>query len=266
MMFVTEPSSFVTKMLLLPFQFPVKASRAPFGDQTGSNSLVPNEEITCRPVPSGFITKTSRPLVVGSFATKTILPLAPGNVAPADCAYFFMKSLDALVHLLEHRERDHTNEKAFAEAQAILIAAANISKILWTGGRKATPESIVRAKELRDLLGVKGRWSLSQRTVRNSFEHFDDRLDEWGATGAGFADCNVGSIKDMEALVPAKEIFRHIDPSTATITFQGKRFDLPRMLVEIKKLRHSALDGLAESEKYGPIAQMLDTSRDTQNQ
>src|SRR2546428_224252 len=59
----------------------------------------------------------------------------------------------------------------------LLTAAANISKLLWG--------SHPRRADLRALLGVEDDSPLRVRKLRNDLEHFDERLDEWAAAGAG---------------------------------------------------------------------------------
>src|SRR5690348_1175775 len=63
----------------------------------------------------------------------------------------------------------------WAAVQAILTAAGNVSKILWPPRR----ESAARGEMLRALLGVGDNNALSDRTFRNHFEHYDERIEDW---------------------------------------------------------------------------------------
>jgi len=57
----------------------------------------------------------------------------------------------------------------FIALQGILVAAANLSKLLWgSAGRKA-----VERTRLRDSLGVPDDSPLKDPELRNDFEHFD---------------------------------------------------------------------------------------------
>src|SRR6266849_8982602 len=58
--------------------------------------------------------------------------------------------------------------------QSFLVATANISKFLWPIPRRET-----RGKQLREFLSVQDDSPLKRRKVRDSFEHFDERLDSW---------------------------------------------------------------------------------------
>jgi hypothetical protein len=54
----------------------------------------------------------------------------------------------------------------------------NLSKLLWGSGGKGLDRERAEAEraELREPLGVTDRTALKSSTVRNRFEHFDQRL------------------------------------------------------------------------------------------
>lgn len=77
------------------------------------------------------------------------------------------------------------------ELQSILIAAANVSKILWP--RRAASKA--RGEHLRALLEVADSSPLADRTVRNDFEHYDERLEDRAESlsgGLNLVDNSVG--------------------------------------------------------------------------
>jgi hypothetical protein len=59
--------------------------------------------------------------------------------------------------------------------QGLLIASANISKLLWGNDSAAAK----RRSSLRRLLRVGDDSPLRNRRLRNHFEHFDERLEAW---------------------------------------------------------------------------------------
>lgn len=69
----------------------------------------------------------------------------------------------------------------FAYAQMILTAGAQISKLFWPPTDNKA--SKWRAEQLRAILNPSEE--LKSRSVRNSFEHFDEELDRWFATAEG---------------------------------------------------------------------------------
>ncbi len=76
-------------------------------------------------------------------------------------------------------ERLNTAENQFDEIeiwgsiQSILVASANVSKILWP-----TKKYRERGKLLKDYLQIDENHPLASRVFRNHFEHFDERVEE----------------------------------------------------------------------------------------
>ena len=76
-------------------------------------------------------------------------------------------------------ERLNTAENQFDEIeiwgsiQSILVASANVSKILWP-----TKKYRERGKLLKEYLQIDENHPLASRVFRNHFEHFDERVEE----------------------------------------------------------------------------------------
>jgi hypothetical protein len=66
---------------------------------------------------------------------------------------------------------------AWIHIQAILTAAAALSRFFWP--RRGTKRPAPRHEELREEFGLTGESILADRTVRDSFEHFDERIDRF---------------------------------------------------------------------------------------
>ena len=71
-------------------------------------------------------------------------------------------------------------ERLFHGLQAFVVCAGNISAALWGVG-KNQKEATPRRAPLRESLGVteSSKLAPSSRWIRNSYEHFDERLDTW---------------------------------------------------------------------------------------
>lgn len=132
--------------------------------------------------------------------------------------------------------------------QAFLIATGNISKLLWPTREKITD----RGETLRSLLGI-NESMLFTRDVRNSFEHFDERLETWMITRNGVLfDSNIGSTGSYDSVIRSsstlptafeisdEDILRNFDPSTFNLTFTGQTFELLNVLEEIKNIKEKA--------------------------
>ena len=141
------------------------------------------------------------------------------------------------------------NQDVFwASIQSCLTAVANISKALWGQGDKLAAQR----KPLRDSLGVAEDNPLRPTAMRNNFEHFDERLDDWYATSTNhnLLDYMIGP-PSMVAGMADTDMFRVFDPTTAELVFWGKRYPLKTIMEEVQRLRPIAL---AESDKphYDP--------------
>ncbi len=64
--------------------------------------------------------------------------------------------------------------EVWCSIQSILIAAGNVSKILWPAKKHR-----IRGERLRQILKVSQTSLLSDRKFRNHFEHYDERIEDW---------------------------------------------------------------------------------------
>jgi|GEM_PF-3245001 len=118
--------------------------------------------------------------------------------------------------------------RTWYSVQGFLIAAANLSKLLYSKQSRCT--------ELRTELGLKDASPIAAREVRNSFEHFDERIEAWEARSK-WSDSLVMPLKD---LVPGWKVVRHLDPTTFTVIFGDDRFALLPALEEVRLIRAAA--------------------------
>lgn len=123
--------------------------------------------------------------------------------------------------------------EVWSSIQSILVAAGNVSKILWP-----QKEYEARGERLRELLKVDDNNILSDRSLRNHFEHYDDRIEKWfkGKSSAVYSDLAIDPLKSMRRNFPTNHR-RAYDPLTQTLTFRGESFDLAAVLKELKEIR-----------------------------
>lgn len=114
------------------------------------------------------------------------------------------------------------NDRVWYSIQGLLIAAGNVSKLLWPG-----PEYESRGAALRQLLSVADDSVLAPRTFRNHFEHFDERLDAWvaGDEAHNFVDSNIGPTGMISGL-DSKNFLRNLDTTEMAVTFRGDSYRL----------------------------------------
>jgi len=117
--------------------------------------------------------------------------------------------------------------------QSFLVAVGNISKIFWP------PNHIydTRGEELRKSLDIKDDSPIKQRTFRNHFEHFDERLEKWATSSKrhNFVDSNIGPHNMVEGVDP-EDILRNFDPICWTLTFGGNKYELKPIIEAIYEL------------------------------
>ena len=129
----------------------------------------------------------------------------------------------------------------FYGVQTLLNAAANISKALWGQGHKFASER----QDLRDRIGIDDSSPLSTVTVRNRFEHFDEKLDKWwrDPQRQGYIDLWIGPQSAIQGVAP-RDRFRAFDPTTTDIYFWGQEFNIQALVTEVQrilpKLRYDA--------------------------
>jgi hypothetical protein len=119
--------------------------------------------------------------------------------------------------------------------QGILIAGANLSKMFWgSRGRRETARA-----PLRESLGIAASSPLRDTALRNDFEHFDERIEDWckSSTTLLFIDRNIGPPHAL--IVPSEyegDRSRHYDPITGIVTFWQHSVNLPELVAEIARI------------------------------
>lgn len=131
--------------------------------------------------------------------------------------------------------------------QAILVSIGNISKLLWPGPSVTNTTVLSAREELRTSLSVDNASVLKSRKFRNHFEHFDERLDDWGRSAA--TNVFVDSIiipGNIEAFSP-KSVFRHYNPDDMLLTFNKTEYDLNQVLAAVQDLDKRTAEQVAEN-------------------
>lgn len=122
---------------------------------------------------------------------------------------------------------------AWIALQNLLTAAANISKALWGVGGKFAEHR----KPLRESLGVEDTAIFREVAMRNNFEHYDERLDEWWETSEHHNHLDMSFFPAGNVVGLAEiDMFRVFDPSTSEVVFWGQRFNLNDLVQAISNL------------------------------
>jgi hypothetical protein len=116
----------------------------------------------------------------------------------------------------------------WGELQTILVASANISKMLWGGKSRL---------ELRRDLGVTEDSPLRDRELRNDFEHFDERLESWYRMSehGTYVGRNIGPFGSIPRL-PDVERFQHYNSETGIVSFFAHAVSIPDLVREAARI------------------------------
>jgi hypothetical protein len=130
------------------------------------------------------------------------------------------------------------NERVFYYLQALLTAAANVSRFLWPM-KPMSETAATRGNELRQLLEVSERMEESvvgNRFVRNGFEHFDKEIDEALKHGI-IADLKVVSTGDQSTWdTVAKQYKRIFNGGDLVAMFDKHEIHLLPLVEELQRL------------------------------
>jgi hypothetical protein len=110
-------------------------------------------------------------------------------------------------------------ERLWFALHGLLVAAANVSKLLWPSSNSKERDH-ARAARLRGGLGVPDDSPLNTVDVRNHFEHFDERLEQWASRAGpkGLGDRLIGPRQAISSISPIV-YFRTFEPESYVVSF-----------------------------------------------
>ena len=127
-----------------------------------------------------------------------------------------------------------TSLEYWSAIQSILSASANVSKILWPDKRRK-----LRGEYLRRLLNIDEKHILSDRSVRNSFEHYDERLEDWFEENDTCGYCDLALEAQIPGLLmPPKKSHRSYDQYTHELKFREEKINLRELLAELGEIKN----------------------------
>ncbi len=131
-----------------------------------------------------------------------------------------------------------SSENFWHAVDSFLSASIAVTNLLWPSTTRKSAQT--RAAQLRAVIGASAAAPEGLRDVRNGFEHFDERIDEWRATSANhnFVDTLVGPLSSIGG-VDRGDIARHFDPQTGELGVFGKITSVPTVLLELEQVRDS---------------------------
>ncbi|MDP8930103.1 MAG: hypothetical protein M3O70_16425 [Actinomycetota bacterium] len=141
--------------------------------------------------------------------------------------------------LVRKPSMDRRLHGVWAGTQLLLSAAANVSKLLWP----PPGDSELHCEDLRRLLGVGESWSLRDRWLRNSFEHFGQRIVDWASEHAGepFSDSTIMRLAETARTKPDYALpIRAFVEDAFSVIFMGRHIELKPLETELEAIRGRA--------------------------
>jgi len=119
-----------------------------------------------------------------------------------------------------------------ADCSAFLTAASIISKMLYKGDRRK-PTVAKRTQRLREILEISDLPTLQKLSVRNSFEHIDERLDDQLTQNpsGGFVQYHTTRYPPPKGLV-----LKRFNPETLSISYLQDTLDIGACSSEIAEV------------------------------
>jgi hypothetical protein len=129
--------------------------------------------------------------------------------------------------------------EVWGSIQSILVAAANVSKILWP----VKKSSKKRGEHLRKLLSVDESNLLYVRTIRNHFEHYDERIEDWFNKNNSlvYRDLRINPFEPRPWSFP-QFFHRSYNPVSKKLSFRGETIDLARVINSLLEIREKCQD------------------------
>lgn len=119
--------------------------------------------------------------------------------------------------------------ETWSSIQSILVATANVSKILWP-----TSKYQARGERLRQELGVDNSNILSSRKFRNYYEHYDEQVDDWFKNQSSSVYIDLAMNPSMSGV--GARGHRGYNSFNNTLTFRGESLDLGEVLKALEQI------------------------------
>ena len=142
--------------------------------------------------------------------------------------------------------QDQSKNDFFREALDLVHHAAAVSRIFWPPGcrdKKKKVRAQRRGQVLRDQLDIQSNHSIQKRKLRDHFEHFDERLDDWAENSRN--KNIVGSLFGPRSAIGGdgiddSDIIHHYDPATKIYSFRGEPFDIQELVTGINDIHQKS--------------------------
>jgi hypothetical protein len=152
----------------------------------------------------------------------------------------------------------------FQTAYNFLQHAAAASRLLWPPGK--TDRAKKRGASLRASLAITDTGivaALKGRTLRDHYEHYDERIDDWAETSSHriIVTDMIGPRSAIQGpSIGDRDLMRVYDPATRMLWFRGELFDVQAIanaIVELRRLSVARLEQIDAQRREALLAKRL---------
>lgn len=147
------------------------------------------------------------------------------------------------------------DQDPFLHVSALIHHAAAVSRIFWPPSARdkhAHKRAQRRGEFLRSSLMIPSSHTIQSRTLRDHFEHFDERLDDWAERSK-----NRNIVRKLLGprtaiggdAIQDEDIIDHYDPATKIYAFRGEKFDVQAIASGVEDLYARISSQLSELER-----------------
>ncbi len=110
----------------------------------------------------------------------------------------------------------------------------------------------LRGKALREIASISSDHIILGRDLRNRLVHFDEDLDCWyfRLSGKPMVRHVFAPVKNSFDEIPDADVFERFDAETNKYYYQGRAFDIPKMLEGCKQVIENLRENLQYLRKY----------------
>lgn len=158
--------------------------------------------------------------------------------------YSATMSLNAFATYEHYKCEDVDSEILVGLIQDGVTHAAALSRFFWptamktkTQGKEIIEMRKARGQKLRQKFGIDESSPLFERSLRNAWEHFDERLDNYllvNDCGYFFPTVTVGKIEPSDG-VP-HHFFKHLDIQNGKLLIMNEEYDFLKIQIEVKRI------------------------------
>ena len=161
--------------------------------------------------------------------------------------YSSERSIDAFNRYESLREKENNPAILISIVQEAVGHAAALSRYFWLSGvgpkvpKELKEHREKRAKKLRSKFGLKDDSPLNDRSLRNAWEHFDERLDTYlllNDSGYFFPSPIIGEHNLADDTIG--RIFKLLDTEAECLVLLGQKFFFKPIKEEVIKVYNSA--------------------------